>query len=331
MKISRKVLTELYHEFYNTPMELRTEETLFLGQTAVSNKNSKPCILALDEYNRAAKDVLNSTMQLVLEKKLHQHVLPTVNGVATLIVAMVNPDDGNYDVTELDIAQGDRWLEVDADVDTASWLAYAKSIKLNEVVRSYIADNPEHLYDKAKKGKWTTPRGWVTLAKQVDIFDQISPEMHFPIISGIIGQSIAVRFEAYLRNYTKVIKIEDIAEIAEKEFKKSKDIYKTAELVKEFIEDKEVEVLLLTEKVHQMVDKYLAKSKEEIDINKSVTLYATLHALDLEVLAGILHHYKKESEDNKDSKYSILAHGDSMYHKSGKKELFIKLASAARK
>ena len=75
----------------------------------------------------------------------------------------------------------------------------------------------------------------------------------------------------------------------------------------------------------------LLGNKEDIDINKSVTLYATLHALDLEVLAGILHHYKKESEDNKDSKYSILAHGDSMYHKSGKKELFIKLASAARK
>ena len=66
-------------------------------------------ILALEEVNRAPEDVRQAIFQLLTEWKLHTHVLPE----GWVIVALINPNNGNYHVNQLDPAFKRRFVQIE--------------------------------------------------------------------------------------------------------------------------------------------------------------------------------------------------------------------------
>lgn len=59
-------------------------------------ENGKSIIL-LDEINRAHRSIRNAIMQLVIDKRIHNHILPE----DTWIMATMNPPDDEYDQADL--------------------------------------------------------------------------------------------------------------------------------------------------------------------------------------------------------------------------------------
>ena len=169
----------------------------------------KPTVLFLDELTRAPLNIRQSSLQLVLDKAIHQHKLPELFGVSTLVIASINPDNGYYSVDSLDPALIDRFLVIDVECDTPSWLEWAKSNRVNKIVTEFISKNPKKLHyipEESSNDISATPRSWTKLGKFIDDIDSISDKLHCDIIIGKIGNELGLEFFKFLRNNKSIVK-----------------------------------------------------------------------------------------------------------------------------
>ena len=317
-RISRSELNDLYCQYTNTPNDGLKLHT----QSLVSWTHAKRSVLMLDEFNRAPMDTLNASLQLILDKRLHSHILPIVNGKSTFVVAAINPSDtGNYTTNELDPALMDRFVQFDIEADAKAWLTWARESNVAPVVRDFIAEHPNRIWFEAKDGKSSaTPRSWVSLSRTMANIDQIPQEVQFQIMKGIIGPELASQFLAYFNNYFKVIKMDDIEAFIAKQSKRTKDPKKLGEAVNKLIKDQEV--IQKQELAEQFYSKYAS-----IDVTKSpadaLPLIAFLEGLDLEILNGFL----KSKKDSDINTYMNVGKLNEALDTDHKKSLFLKIVS----
>ena len=296
------------------------------------NTAGKPCVLFLDELNRAQTDVKASALQIVLDHSIHQHKLPE----NTLIVAAINPDDSEqgqeYQVDELDPALLDRFLQVKVNIDTNSWLQWARTNKINPVIIGFISENPKFLYNIPKnKSRIATPRSWASLSKYVDIFNEVESGQRLDIITGKIGPELAVRFNLYYQESSNRVSVDDIIDLTEKHYK-DKNVQEVSTHIAAFIESKKLEELAVRELLNQTFDKlkkYLDNRKsnsleDHIDdksLAKLAPLFSLLYSMNLESLAAFVYNLKENDKDN----FSRIAAVDYDYHNA--KPLYSKLLS----
>jgi len=288
------------------------------NQTKVTYSKAQKSILFLDELNRAPLDVRQGTMQLILEKELHEHKLPYIDGVQTQIVAAINPAD-KYQVDELDDALLDRFLHITVDPDAKAWLDWAKNAGINEIVRDYLTENPKKIHFMPQDGGiGATPRSWTKLAGFVDKMKDIPNEIHYDILKGKVGSALGSEFLAYYNSYSKALKLEDIVKTIKKAKKKDDKLESVGKAVNEMI--KPLEPLQKSEMAAKFLDKYI-KSKTAAD---AYPLLAYLYGLDLELRIA----YIKSVRENSSSDYKQLAAFDKELND---KRLFRSLVQSAYK
>lgn len=259
----------------------------------------KRCLLFLDELNRAQVDVKNAALQLVLDKAIHQHILPK----NTLIVAAINPadSDGNYQVDDLDTALLDRFLLIDAEADVKDWIEYGKEKGLSKVVLDFIAKNPKFLYNKDNE-KYATPRSWEMVSKYVMNFKNIPSELQINILTGKLGASTAAKFKIFYDNFKNQVSVDDVLKVVN-----DKDFKATTNDVKKLIDKLEnIEKIELFNNIFECAFKNIDTSKfnthsedalkklldEKIDIKTQNAMIAYLYALEFENLATVVYDIK---------------------------------------
>lgn len=293
MKITRTQLNAFYCEFY----KVFSGDLHIHVQNKVTYTKSRRSILLLDEFNRAPVDILNASLQLVLDKRLNDHRLPIVNGKPTFVVAAINPADADYTVNTFDPALLDRFLHGSVEPDAKAWLDdYARPRNLSPVVRDFIAEHPDRIhYTPADGGVGATPRSWAALADVMDVIDRIAPEVQFQVMKGCVGHECASQFLSYYNNYAKVVKVEDIEKLVKQKSKTVKGIEKLGEHVNKLIANQEA--MQKTELVENLYKKYLVDNKNA-DATNSLPLMATLYGLDLEILNAFLKNKKNDDVTN---------------------------------
>lgn len=320
--LSRGELNDLYCVYTNTPNDGLKLHT----QSLVNWTKAQRSVLFLDEFNRAPADTLNASLQLILDKRLHSHILPIVNGNSTFVVAAINPSDtGDYTTNELDPALLDRFVHFKAEADLKSWLEWARTNNVAPVIRDFLSEHPNRIHYTSKDGKSSaTPRSWASLSRTMLNIDKIPQEVHFPIMKGCIGQELASQFLAYFNNYFKVIKMDDIEAFIAKQSKRTKDPKKLGEAVNKLIKDQEV--IQKQELAEQFYSKYAS-----IDATKSpadaLPLIAFLEGLDLEILNGFL----KSKKDSDVNTYMNVGKLNEALDTDHKKSLFLKIVSKLSK
>lgn len=278
-KLDRNLLNIIYCKYYN--LDCR-ELQLTKEQYNISCKKSQGSVLFLDELNRALPDTRNTSLQLVLEKELHSHKLPFVNGKRTFICAAINPAD-LYQVDELDIALLDRFLIVDMTVDAEDWLSYARSKQLNEVICDFISENSDKLHYMQKDNEnGSTPRAWEELSEYLKETIENNTVLE-GIISGRIGAEVGSLFYVYYKNYSNIMKIEDIVQ---KVYNfKDKPIQEISLQIKQMIKSTE------TIRIKDLVNQLLVLAKDELISEKynilSLTLISLLTALNFEISLAV--------------------------------------------
>lgn len=259
----------------------------------------KRCLLFLDELNRAQVDVKNAALQLVLDKAIHQHILPK----NTLIVAAINPadSDGNYQVDDLDTALLDRFLLIDAEADVKDWIEYGKEKGLSKVVLDFIAKNPKFLYNKDNE-KYATPRSWEMVSKYVMNFKNIPSELQINILTGKLGASTAAKFKIFYDNFKDQVVVYDVLKVVDdKDFKAT-----TNNIIKLIDKLENIEKIELFNNIFERAFKNIDTSKfntlsedslkkvldEKIDIKTQNAMIAYLYALEFENLATVVYDIK---------------------------------------
>lgn len=262
-------------------------EPMWLTRMKRANEQGKRCILFVDEINRAAKDVLSASLSLVLSRRINEHYLPELNGIKTLVVAAMNPDnsDHNYQVDTLDIALISRFCWLNVEIDVPSWLEWARKNKINAIVRDFISNNTQKLHFTPKDSIGCTPRSWSMLSKYIDIKDTIDPSVLFNIIEGKVGTAVGAQFMQFLQNYIDVVKVKDI-----EDFLYGYDVI-DGDTIKKISEDLNNELLHKIEPVsamelcNQLWEKYMVKPTSTTEI---LPLLVTLYSLNLETRVGYL-------------------------------------------
>lgn len=155
--------------------------------------DGKPIVLFLDELNRARPEVLQTIMDLALNRALAGRKLPD----GSRIISAVNAGD-QYQLTDLDPALVSRFNVVTFRPTTQEWLLWADKVGVDARVRDFIRENPIWL-DKnpdAKEGVDTgldkTPdrRAWKRVSDILKTAGDINPIVT-KAMSAIVGPKAA--------------------------------------------------------------------------------------------------------------------------------------------
>jgi GTP-binding protein EngB required for normal cell division len=228
-----------------------TVKTLFLGQMSdpgdllgLPNKDEatgkttfmppywfpvdgQPIVLFLDELNRARPEILQTVMNLVLNRKLAGRPLPE----GSRIISACNDGD-EYQLTDLDPALVSRFNIYTFRPSAEEWLLWAEREGLDERVIQFISTNPEMLDrsadTKEEQGLEKDPdrRAWEKVARLLE--NVPSPmSVHQKIVVGIVGVQAAAQlfFSFRKEDLTPIDLLTDF-----KKAKKQLDTYKLHQL-----------------------------------------------------------------------------------------------------
>jgi len=160
--------------------------------------DGKPIVLFLDELNRARPEILQTIMDLALNRKLAGRKLPE----GSRIIAAVNEGD-QYQLTDLDPALVSRFNVITFSPTPQEWLLWAKKMEVDQRVIDFIQEDSIWL-DKtpdAREGADTgldkTPdrRAWKRVSDVIKDYPNLSAA-HTKVISSIVGPKAASAFLA---------------------------------------------------------------------------------------------------------------------------------------
>lgn len=159
--------------------------------------DGKPVVLFLDELNRARPEVLQTIMDLTLNRKLAGKSLPE----GSRIISAVN--NGNeYQLTDLDPALVSRFNIYEFSPTVQDWLDWAEKSGLDKRIIDFISENPEYLdgdnsAESSSLEKTPDRRSWERTSSIIKKFDELT-DFHKPIVTGIIGAETTALFFKFL-------------------------------------------------------------------------------------------------------------------------------------
>lgn len=233
--------------------------------------DGKPVVLFLDELNRARPEILQTVMDLCLNRKLAGRPLPE----GSRVIAAVNYGD-NYQLTDLDPALVSRFNIVTFRPTVEEWLLWARKAGVDGRVTDFIQEN--HIWlDRnadAKEGEDTgiekTPdrRAWKRVSDIISGRDTLD-SLDTKLISSIVGPKAASAFLSSVST-RRIVSGKEVLYSLDKVMEKLRG-YKLHEL--SVVNDgifRHLETEKVTEKakekVKKNIDKYfdfLAKEKKE--------------------------------------------------------------------
>ena len=157
-----------------------------------------PVVLFLDELNRARPEVLQTIMDLALNRKLAGRSLPA----GSRIISAVNNGE-EYQLTDLDPALVSRFNIYEFMPSVQDWLLWANKNGVDERITNYIAANPTALdnqkaiEDMENLEKTPDRRAWVRVSEIISGKETLNQALK-SIIAGIVGSVAANRFIEFL-------------------------------------------------------------------------------------------------------------------------------------
>jgi hypothetical protein len=159
--------------------------------------------LILDDYTRADHRFMQATMTLIDEQAYASWKLPK----NWHILLTTNPDNGDYNVTSLDIAQRTRFISTEVKFDVNVWAKWAESVNIDSRCINFLLMNPELVSQSVN------PRAITTFFNSISSIDDFGKNL--PIIQmigeGSVGPEFASMFTLFINNkLDKIISPETI-------------------------------------------------------------------------------------------------------------------------
>ena len=161
--------------------------------------------LILDDYTRADHRFMQATMTLIDEQAYASWKLPK----NWHILLTTNPDNGDYNVTSLDVAQKTRFISTEVKFDAGIWAKWAEKSQIDSRCINFLLMNPELVSQRIN------PRMITTFFNSISSIQDFSKQL--PIIQmigeGSVGSDFASMFTMFINNkLDKIIGPKDIFE-----------------------------------------------------------------------------------------------------------------------
>ena len=215
-------------------------------------------VLFLDEMNSASPAVQAAGYQLILNRRVGKYKLPD----NVVIVAAGNRDSDKGVTYRMPMPLANRFVHIEMRADFNSWQLWAVDKKIHKDVVGYLSFAKQDLYDfdnKSSSRAFATPRTWCFVSDLLQ--DESSDtDTQFNLISGAIGEGLAVKFAAHRKLAGKMPEPSDIlnGKVKDLQVKEVSAMYSLAismcyEL-KEAVDNKKVDM----KKFHEMADNFFA-------------------------------------------------------------------------
>ena len=153
-------------------------------------------ILFLDEMNSAAPSVQAAAYQLILNRKVGQYTLPD----NVLIIAAGNREADKGVTYRMPAPLANRFVHLELAVNFDDWFQWAVDNKVHRDVVGYLTFAKKDLYDfdpKSPSRSFATPRSWTFVSELLE--DDDDDTTTTDLVSGAVGEGLAVKFMAHRR------------------------------------------------------------------------------------------------------------------------------------
>lgn len=170
-----------------------------------------PCVLFLDEMNRATRELQQGAFQLVLDRELNGFKLHP----QTRVMAAVNIG-GKYAVNEMDAALLRRFFVIDLQPDVNDWLDYAKISGVDPMMIAFVAAHPAMLDPATKAAAGSvqpTRASWErlsTIIKMNNLATSPNDPQYFNLAKGMLGAEVASPLVQFGKNFKFQVTGEDV-------------------------------------------------------------------------------------------------------------------------
>ena len=180
------------------PVELPDEATA---------KKHDIIILFMDEMNSAPPAVQAAAYQLILNRRVGTYHLPK----NVVIVAAGNREADKGVTYRMPAPLANRFVHLEMKVDFDDWFSWASENRLHQDVVGYISFSKKDLYDfdpKSPRRSFATPRSWSFVSELLE--DDDDENTTTDLVSGAVGEGLAVKFMAHRKVASKLPKPIDI-------------------------------------------------------------------------------------------------------------------------
>ena len=153
-------------------------------------------VLFLDEMNSAPPAVQAAGYQLILNRRVGKYHLPD----NVVIVAAGNRDSDKGVTYRMPMPLANRFLHLEMRADFTSWQNWAVNKGIHKDVVGYLSFAKQDLYDfdaKSSSRAFATPRTWCFVSDLLNDEDDTDSDTLFNLISGAVGEGLAVKFAAH--------------------------------------------------------------------------------------------------------------------------------------
>jgi len=192
---------------WGAPAELPDEEMASQYDTIV---------LFLDEMNSAAPAVQAAAYQLILNRRVGQYKLPD----NVMIVAAGNRDADKGVTYRMPAPLANRFVHLELAVSFDDWFDWAVTNNVHKDVVGFLQFSKKDLYDfdpKSPSRSFATPRSWTFVSELLE--DDLDENTTTDLVSGAIGEGLAVKFMAHRKVASKMPNPTDILAGKVKELK----------------------------------------------------------------------------------------------------------------
>jgi len=164
-------------------------------------------ILLLDDYTRADPRFMQATMELVSQQEYISWKLPK----DWHIILSSNPNNGEYLVTEMDVAQQTRYISIDMKFDVKDWAKWAEEEGIDGRCINFMLMHGRDFIER--ENSKVNPRSMVLFFNSISSIKDFNANL--PLVTmigeGSVGQEVANLFGIFINNkLDKLISPEDM-------------------------------------------------------------------------------------------------------------------------
>jgi len=152
--------------------------------------------LFLDELNGAAPAVQAAAYQLVLNRRVGTYKLPD----NVVVIAAGNRETDKGVTYRMPKPLANRFVHYEIRVDFEDWVTWATSNHQNPDVVGYLTFAKADLYNfdpQSNDRSFGTPRSWAFVSELLDDVDGFTDEEITDMVSGAVGEGLALKFKAH--------------------------------------------------------------------------------------------------------------------------------------
>ena len=157
-------------------------------------KKYKTIVLFLDEMNSASPAVQAAAYQLILNRRVGTYKLPD----NVVIVAAGNRETDKGVTYRMPAPLANRFVHLEMAVSFDDWFQWATDNKIHKDVVGYLQFSKKDLYDfdpKSPSRSFATPRSWSFVSELLE--DDDDENTTTDLVSGAVGEGLAVKFMAH--------------------------------------------------------------------------------------------------------------------------------------